>query len=137
MLARIEERVESIEASKAIDRELSEFPRWRADHDGNCIEANSAYLSLAGLTLEEMLGSGWQSIIHPDDEDDVLSHWSKAVQSRSRFRASYRIRNVIRSETIYVTARAQPVISTSGGVVFYGATTVIRRKPITSDHGEQ
>jgi PAS domain S-box-containing protein len=45
----------------------------KTDPDGRLLYANSAYCTLFGKSLEEMTGSGYQPLVHPDDLPSVKS----------------------------------------------------------------
>jgi PAS domain S-box-containing protein len=50
-----------------------------SDPQGNCTFANPRWLQLTGLTLEQALGEGWKSAIHPDDLARITENWYAAV----------------------------------------------------------
>jgi PAS domain S-box-containing protein len=52
-----------------------------SDPQGRCTFANPRWLQLAGLTLEQALGDGWKSAIHPDDLARITREWQAAVQA--------------------------------------------------------
>ena len=45
---------------------------FRLDAEGYCVYANERLVEMAGITLEEALGHGWQKSIHPDDRDRIV-----------------------------------------------------------------
>lgn len=124
----INQQIETIRIERAIQTELSRTPFWKADQNGNCIEANSAYLKLLNLTMEEIRGAGWEAAIHPDDMGFVIQAWESAVRERTQFRLAFRLRS--QTETIRVESKAFP-IALAGRFEFYGSTEVLSRKPIT------
>jgi len=63
---------------------------YTTDEHGDCIYANSKWLNIAGLTLKESLGKGWEKAIHPDDREFVAENWYKSVQSEGKWLFEYR-----------------------------------------------
>lgn len=49
------------------------------DRDGKCLYSNMAYQELCGLTSEELIGSHWSAVIHPQDHEQTVRHWNDAV----------------------------------------------------------
>jgi PAS domain S-box-containing protein len=54
---------------------ISPVALYETDAKGNCINANEKWLGMAGLKMEEALGTGWQKGLHPDDRDYVFRNW--------------------------------------------------------------
>ena len=66
---RVEERTEELRESESQFRTLANsIPQlaWMADADGSVIWYNQRWYEYSGLSDEEMKGSGWQSLHHPD-----------------------------------------------------------------------
>ena len=62
------------------------FPlMWSTLPDGSVDFINRRLLESTGLSIEALLGSGWQSIIHPDDRADS-SPWRLVIGLRYRQR---------------------------------------------------
>lgn len=68
------------------------YPAWRAGRDGKCIHFNAAWLEFTGRRLDQELGQGWLSGVHPDDQDRCITvHW-RAFARRQPYTAEYRLR---------------------------------------------
>lgn len=65
---------------------------WRARTDGLLDYCNSRMLEYSGLTLEQCLGTGWQSAFHPDDLKTFLKIWLQAMVSGDPFDLECRLR---------------------------------------------
>ncbi|MDY7014700.1 MAG: PAS domain S-box protein, partial [Cyanobacteriota bacterium] len=61
-----------------------------SDAAGNCLEVNEKWSAIAGLTVEEALGEGWQRVVHPDDRDRVATQWQKATREGLPLQAELR-----------------------------------------------
>jgi PAS domain S-box-containing protein len=53
---------------------------------------NSAWLDFTGRSLEQELGYGWHSSVHPDDFHNFLDKYSFAYDARSNCHVEYRLR---------------------------------------------
>lgn len=113
--------------------ETNTQPMWRADAQGRCVDANAAYLRMVGLSLSEVTGSGWETAIHPADQQGVVAAWEQAVKDSAQFNRTFRMRTTT-GYTIKVSVRAFPVCDLKEQVVeFQGVTVVLEKKPTTQD----
>ncbi|MET0800815.1 MAG: PAS domain-containing protein [Actinomycetota bacterium] len=94
---------------------------WDPSHEPGA--APAAYISpqierLLGYTPNQWLDDPqtWQRQVHPDDLQDVLAAWARAVGSRERFVSEYRIR---RADGVPVWVRDEAVPVTNDGAVHY------------------
>ena len=125
--------IAGVKARMAVLVELSANPFWQADTKGRCVDANTAFLKLFGLSRSEALGLGWQVVIHPEDAGVVTHGWEDAIEEGGQFNRTFRIRSG--AETLRVTMRAFPALNLRGEVVeYHGTATVISRKPITKEN---
>ncbi len=65
---------------------------WLDDPDGKVVFINRPWLEYTGRTLEEQLGDGWTSVIHPDDLDRIWQEMEETYRLRQPFVLQYRIR---------------------------------------------
>lgn len=65
---------------------------WQLDVDGNAIYLNQRYLDVTGLTPEQLLATGWLSIVHPEHLPDYRATLDRALQQRSAFHTRIRAR---------------------------------------------
>jgi PAS domain S-box-containing protein len=63
------------------------------ESNGDCLYANPAWCRMAGLSLEEALGLGWVSGLHPDDRAMVFSKWQQMVDSKGQWGQEYRFQD--------------------------------------------
>ena len=63
---------------------------WMADLHGRCTYVNWAWLKFRGRTVEQELGKGYLSAIHPADLKGCLSTASRAYPARKPFLVRYR-----------------------------------------------
>lgn len=60
--------------------------------DGYLDFFNRTWLEFAGCSLEELLGWGWVSRIHPDDVDAFVGKWKESVAGGDRIEQESRVR---------------------------------------------
>ena len=65
---------------------------WSATADGRNDWFNQHAYAYSGLGLEELGGTGWTAIVHPDDLAQVTTRWAIAVASGSTYEAEMRLR---------------------------------------------
>jgi PAS domain S-box-containing protein len=65
---------------------------WMSGVDKLCIFFNQGWLDFTGRTLEEELGEGWASGVHPEDLNRCLETYSTALNARLKFDREYRLR---------------------------------------------
>ena len=57
---------------------------WETDATGIVVEDSPSWRAYTGQTLQQWLGEGWVSAIHPDDRSVALSQWQRAVAAIRR-----------------------------------------------------
>jgi len=66
---------------------------WMAGTDGLCNFFNQRWLDFTGKPLEEEVGSGWASGVHPEDFQRCMSVYLDAFVARRAFSMEYRLRH--------------------------------------------
>src|SRR5947209_12548749 len=65
---------------------------WIAGDDGGCVFFNRRWLDFTGRGLDEAMGSGWATSVHPDDLDRCVATFTDALARREPFEGRYRLR---------------------------------------------
>jgi PAS domain S-box-containing protein len=79
---RLQDLYESLQSSEdRLRRVINTIPAhvWSTLPDGSVDFINQRLLESTGLSMEALLGSGWQSIIHPDDRTRFIAKWRSAL----------------------------------------------------------
>ena len=65
---------------------------WMAGTDKLCIFFNQGWLNFTGRSMEEELGDGWVSGVHPEDVQRCHEFYSDSFDARAEFELEYRLR---------------------------------------------
>lgn len=79
---RLQDLYESLQGSEdRLRRVINTIPAhvWSTLPDGSVDFINQRLLESTGLSIEALLGSGWQSIVHPDDRARYIAKWRSAL----------------------------------------------------------
>ncbi len=64
---------------------------WMAGTDKHCNFFNQGWLNFTGRPIQEELGDGWVSGVHPDDVQRCLEFYSDSFEARAEFEMEYRL----------------------------------------------
>ncbi len=68
----------------------SATPMFMADVNGNCTFANPAYEEMVGRPYSQLLGAGWEDVLHHEDREALLERWQRCARERLPFAAECR-----------------------------------------------
>ncbi|MHA7156349.1 putative bifunctional diguanylate cyclase/phosphodiesterase [Arthrobacter sp. TMN-50] len=86
---RTKELAETVGALQTLVR-LAPVGIVELDAGGGLLTSNDQWLAMTGLTLDESLGSGWSSAVHPDDVNRVLTEWGACVADGTAYSGTVR-----------------------------------------------
>src|SRR3984885_14205183 len=93
---------------------------WSTLPDGSVDFINQRLLESTGLSIDALLGSGWQSIIHPDDRTRYITKWTSALAAGEPVEIEARIWTAQRDYR-WLLVRNVPLRNALGGIVkWYG-----------------
>jgi PAS domain S-box-containing protein len=119
----IEDRKRAEEALRASERNLrgltESIPQmiWRTSPDGLVDYGNSRFLEYTGYTAEEILGTGWIRILHPDDVDRTTRVWAHAVATGEPYHIEYRVRRAADDTFRWCLVTALPLRDEDGTIM--------------------
>lgn len=65
---------------------------WVSDTNKNCTYFNNTWLNFTGRKIEDEVGYGWATGVHPHDLEQCLIRYSDAFEKRQQFLIEYRLR---------------------------------------------
>jgi PAS domain S-box-containing protein len=65
---------------------------WMSGTDKLCTFFNQGWLEFTGRSMEQQMGQGWSSGVHPNDLSTCLKIYSEAFDARTEFKMEYRLR---------------------------------------------
>jgi PAS domain S-box-containing protein len=103
---------------------LAQFA-WMAQPDGATFWYNKRWFDYTGTTLDEVQGSGWRRVIHPDHADRVAEKISRCFATGEDWEDTFPLRSRDGSYRWFLS-RALPIRDDSGKVVrWFGTNTDI------------
>jgi PAS domain S-box-containing protein len=117
-LRRAEEQARQVRAT--ISQQI-----WSGPTDGTLDYCNYQWRAYTGLRLEELDGHGWQQMLHPDDQERVLTAWRESVATGKPYEQEERHR---RFDGVYrwFLCRGLPLRNAEGRIErWYGTNTDI------------
>src|SRR5687767_14303947 len=112
-------------SDRAQDRLADSVPNqvWTATPDGKLDYVNARVLEYFGRTYDEMIGMGWQDVIHPADIERVLETWTRSLRTAEPYEVEFRLRRADGAFHWHI-GRAMPECDPAGRVVkWFGSNT--------------
>lgn len=137
---KVEERTREIRKNEERYRFMAEsiphivwtaMPRGRMDYFSRLIERYS------GLPVKELIGWGWQKIIHPDDLQHTIDAWQKTIANQEESRVEHRM---LGEDGVYrwMLSHAVPYKGEDGKVIkWFGTTTLVDEEKKAIDSAKQ
>jgi PAS domain S-box-containing protein len=101
--------------------------------DGSLDFFNKRWLEYLGLPLDEILGWGWTSALHPEDVDDLVRKWRRSLATGEPYEAEARVRRAD-GEYRWMLHRKVPARDDSGTIIkWYGSSVDIEDRRRAED----
>jgi PAS domain S-box-containing protein len=96
---------------------------WSARPDGSVDFINQRFLESTGLSIKDLLGWGWGSVVHPDDLARYADEWHAAIAAGQPMESEVRVR---RADGDYrsLLVRNVPLRDERGNIVKWYGTAV-------------
>jgi PAS domain S-box-containing protein len=88
---------------------------WTTDGKGHFTYLSSRYQQYTGRRAADLLGPGWQTVLHAEDRERVARVWQSAVESGQVYETEYRLRRFDGTHRWFV-ARGVPVRGPGGEI---------------------
>ena len=106
---------------------------WSTLPDGSVDFINQRFLEFAGRSLEDLLGWGWGSVVHPDDLTRYVDEWHAAVAAGKPMESEARVRRAD-GEYRWLLIRNVPLRDELGNIVnWYGTAIDIEERHRAED----
>ncbi|HEV7717743.1 MAG TPA: PAS domain S-box protein, partial [Arsenicitalea sp.] len=106
---------------------------WRARADGSMDFLNARALQYVGMTMPEVLNSGWGGQVHPDDFPQAYSNWLVGLAERKPVESVLRVRR-FDGEYRWFLSRALPLLDSAGNILaWYGSDADIHDRKLAED----
>lgn len=93
--------------------------------DGYCDYQSSQWIEYTGVPMEQMLGDGWNKLLHPDDRPRAFAAWRAAVEGKEPYDLEYRVRR-FNGQYEWFKVRGRPIRDAAGKIVrWFGVATNI------------
>jgi hypothetical protein len=108
---------------------------YLADVSGRCTYMNPRCQEISGLKLEEDLALAWERVVHPDDRDRVVAHWSAWLQQGQEYSNEFRL--AIGETVRWINVQSSPMFSDLGTPIGHVGTVrdVTSRKQAEEERG--
>jgi PAS domain S-box-containing protein len=104
---------------------------WTAQPDGALDYVNRRVLEYFGRTLEEMLGWGWQNVVHEDDMQPALERWRSSLQTGEPYKIEFRLKRASDASYRWHLGQAMPLRDDAGRVIaWFGTNTDIEEQKL-------
>ncbi|MFL6466964.1 MAG: PAS domain S-box protein, partial [Pyrinomonadaceae bacterium] len=106
---------------------------WTAEPDGRLDYVNGRTQEYSAKTFQELIGDGWQTVVHPDDLAETVRRWKYAVETGEHYEIEHRL---IRQDGSYRWHKAKATCSrdSEGNIVkWFGTNTDIDDQKTTEE----
>ncbi|GGY61015.1 hypothetical protein GCM10011613_00440 [Cellvibrio zantedeschiae] len=110
--------------SERITQLIANIPQqvWTALPDGSLDFVNQQVTDYFGRSFEEMLGTGWVEIVHPEDVHEAILRWSRSLATGEDYETDFRLRRADGCYRWHI-ARASAIYDEQGKIVQWIGTS--------------
>ncbi len=96
---------------------------WSTRPDGSVDFVNQRFLEFTGRSMEDILGWGWGSVVHPDDLTRYAGEWQAAVANGEPMESEARVRRMD-GDYRWLLIRNVPLRDKPGNIVSWYGTAI-------------
>ena len=101
---------------------------WTARPDGMLNFVSSRTAAFFGVPASDLIGTGWQNIVHPDDVERAAARWKHSLETGESYEIEFRVRAADGQYRWHVV-RADAMRTADGKIVeWFGCTTDIEER---------
>jgi PAS domain S-box-containing protein len=108
--------------------ELLPVMAFTATEQGDIDWVGERWYEATGISRDAVLGEAWVHVVHPDDIEEVVWRWTRALDTGSPWEATPRVRHADGTYHLYFT-RAERVENVPGGPRWIGTTIDLSALP--------
>jgi PAS domain S-box-containing protein len=97
---------------------------WSATPEGAIDYCNARVLDYTGFTAEEIMGSSWIKLLHPDDVEQTVRVWMSCVATGAAYRVEVRTLHAADHTYRWCVTSALPLLDQQGRIVKWHGTIV-------------
>jgi PAS domain S-box-containing protein len=97
---------------------------WSATSEGAIDYCNARMLDYTGLSVEEIMDSGWTKLLHPDDVDQTIRVWMSCVAVGAPYRLEVRTFHAADGTYRWCVTSALPLLDEQGHILKWHGTVV-------------
>jgi PAS domain S-box-containing protein len=107
---------------------------WSISPSGETTHLSQRVLEYCGAPLEELVNRGWENFIHPDDREETVKAFARAISSGESYRAIQRLRRAD-GEYRWHHSMGEPLRDPYGKIIqWYGLAIDIDDRKRAEDH---
>ena len=106
---------------------------WAAQPDGALDWLNRRVIEYSGMPYEALVGTGWASMVHPDDLASAAQKWARSLSTGDTYETEFRLRDASGRYRWHI-GRALPIRSDGEGIGrWIGTNTDIEEQKATTE----
>jgi PAS domain S-box-containing protein len=107
---------------------------WSASPTGETTHLSQRFIEYFGVRFEEIINRGWETFIHPDDREETVKAFARAISSGESYRAIQRLRRAD-GEYRWHHSMGEPLRDPNGKIIqWYGLSIDIDERKRAEDH---
>ena len=97
---------------------------WSATAEGTIDYCNARVLDYTGFSADEIMGSGWTKLLHPDDVEQTARTWRACVTTGAPYRVEIRTFHAADRTYRWCVTSALPLLDQQGRILKWYGTVV-------------